>query len=131
MNDLLQEIIVGLVELVDDVSKNEGRPSVEQLVNRLGRLTAMATTYQQNLQIQPPAEPYKMDAPTIDKIEAAINGGRHITIEPDGTVMVYPEGTQDQALPPPPATPETREPQTITPADIGQMPASIVAGDDV
>lgn len=138
MDDLLQGIITELAQLGEDLVKNEGRPSAQELINRIGRLSAMALTLQQNLQILPPAEPYKMDTPTIDKIEAAINEHKRISIEPDGSVMVYPAGYSDQALAeaheslrePPPA-PEVREPQTITADDVGQMPASVAADDDV
>ena len=51
VGDTLQGMIEELRQLQTDLAKNEGRPSVHELQNRIGRLAIMAEVVQQNLKI--------------------------------------------------------------------------------
>lgn len=51
VDDTLQSLIDSLKALAADVAKNEGRPSAQEISNRVGHAVILATTVQQNLQI--------------------------------------------------------------------------------
>ena len=57
VNDTLQGIIDELRQLQADLAKNEGRPSVHELQNRIGRLAIMADIVKQNLALATPPPP--------------------------------------------------------------------------
>lgn len=84
MNDALVDLINELVSLQEDLPKNEGRPSVEEICQRLTRARAYAQ------QLMDARQPVMITEPTIDKIEQAMSESKVLTIEPDGVARWEP-----------------------------------------
>jgi hypothetical protein len=84
VDDTLQAIITELRQLQQDLAKNDGRPSVQELQNRLGRLAIMAEMVQQNLALRPattaptPPPPNRPDGQVI-----AVSGSGVVIPEDD------------------------------------------------
>lgn len=101
VEDSLQAIITELQQLQADLAQNEGRPSVHELQNRLGRLAILAEMVQQNLQIvadaKTPPPPTEPPPPPGGSSQSWTSMGRDYGTPSDAQVL--DEATGSDALP--------------------------------